>query len=64
MLCIVMYGIFGLQAIVELSSNDELHVPFVRSNDTSLSPIDNFKELIREMKKVHDRVMARPAAAS
>ena len=61
MLCIVMYGILGLQAIVDLTSIDELHVPFVRSNDTSPSLIDNFKEFIRDVKKVHDPALARPA---
>ena len=37
-------------------------VPFVGSNDTSLSLVDNFKVLILEMKKTHDRGVAGPAA--
>ena len=46
MLCIDKYCILGLQAIAELTSTDERFMLFVRSNDTSLSLIDNFKELM------------------
>jgi len=37
-------------------------MPLVGGNDTSLSLVDNFEVLIREMKKTHDRGMAGPAA--
>jgi hypothetical protein len=53
MLCIVRYGIFGLQAIVDLMSSTNL-LPFARRNDTALSVIGNVKKLIGRMRKIHD----------
>jgi len=52
----------GLQAIAELTTIDERNMAFARSHDTAPSLANNFKELIAEMKKVHDRALARLTA--
>lgn len=59
MLCIVMGIIFCLQAI---AIDDERNVSFDGRHDTRAPVIDNLKELIAEMKKIHDPELARPAA--